>query len=165
MIRLATIRRVLFPALAIVLCHPVFADTVWTKTDPPINATHIFLGEINRSGKPTGFHAKPGGVEPKNARIEAISDGPNAAGVYTAQVEIRDRLTGQWKEKFSTLFPDRLSHPQVIEAILNAYHHRIPGNDAPWRGPSGLGFEVQGYTLRDGRINTAYPVYVRDRRP
>ena len=165
MIWLATIWRAIFLALALVLCQSATAETLWTRTDPPINATHIFLGEINRSGKPTGFHARPGGVEPKNARVERISDGPNASGVYTAQIEVQDRRAGVWKGKFSTFFPDRLSHPQVIEAILNAYHHRMPGQDAPWRGPSGLGFEVQGYTLRDGRINTAYPVYVRDRRP
>jgi hypothetical protein len=140
------------------------ADKVWTKTDPPVNATHIFLGEINRSGKPTGFHARPDGEDPKSARIVDIRQTPNRSGVYTAQIEVRDRETGTWKEKFSTFFPDRLSHGEVISAILHAYRNRERSQDAPWRGPSGLGFQIQGYTLRDGRINTAYPVYVRDRR-
>lgn len=140
------------------------ADRVWTQTDPPVNATHIFLGEINRSGKPTGFHARPEGKDPKSARIIEIREGPNRAGVYTAQVEVRDAVSGTWREKFSTFFPDRLSHGEVVSAILHAYRHRESGQQAPWRGPSGLGFPIQGYTLRDGRINTAYPVYIRDRR-
>jgi hypothetical protein len=158
----------LWLAVAVVLpaCTPqhVQADRIWTETDPPINATHIFLGEINRTGKPTGFHARPRGEDPKNARVITVRAGPNNAGVYTAQVEVRDPRTGRWKEKFSTFFPDRLRHGDVVSAILHAYRHRASGSEEPWRGPSGLGFPIQGYTLRDGRINTAYPVYVRDRR-
>jgi len=147
-------------------CAPQTAhgERVWTQTEPAINATHVFLGEINRKGKPTGYHARPGGEDPRSARVLRKSEGPNAAGVYTAQVAVRDPITSEWKQKFSTFFPDRLSHQQVIAAILHAYRNREHGNDEPWRGPSGLGFPIQGYTLRDGRINTAYPIYVKDRR-
>ena len=140
------------------------AEKVWSPTEPAINATHIFLGEINRSGKPTGYHARPGGKDPKSARVARIKQSPNRAGVYTASVEIRDPASGRWKEKFSSMFPDQLSHGEVVQAILHAYEHREKGKDQPWRGPSGLGFPIQGYTLRDGRINTAFPVYIRDRR-
>ena len=144
--------------------HSAQAERVWSETEPAINATHIFLGEINRSGKPTGYHSRPGGKDPRNARVARIQDGPNRAGIYTARVEIRDPDSGRWKEKFSSLFPDRLSHGEVIKAILHAYRNRESAHAEPWRGPSGLGFPVQGYTLRDGRINTAYPVYIRDHR-
>jgi len=140
------------------------AERVWSPTEPAINATHIFLGEINRSGKPTGYHARPGGEDPKSARVVRINQGPNRDGVYTAQVEIRDPGSGRWKQKFSTMFPDRLSHGEVVKAIIHAWEHRERGRDEPWRGPSGLGFPIQGYRLRDGRINTAYPIFVRDRR-
>ncbi len=137
----------------------------WTATRPPINATHIFHGQINRRGKPTGFHAKTNGKVPPGVRILRVQAGPNRAGVYTARVAIRDPRSGQWKEKFSTLFPDRLSRQQVIAAIVHAYRHRQRGRSRPWRGPSGLGFPIEGYLRRDGRINTAYPIYIRDRRP
>ncbi len=33
----------------------------WSRTSPPINLTHIFEGEINKRGKPVGYHARPGG--------------------------------------------------------------------------------------------------------
>jgi len=147
-------------------CSPQAAhgEKVWTRTDPAINATHIFLGEINRRGKPTGYHSRPEGRDPDNARVIRRQEGPNAAGVYTARVEIRDPGSGRWKDKFSTFFPDHLTHKEVIAAIVNAYRHRESGHTQPWRGPSGLGFPIQGYTLRDGRINTAYPIYVKDRR-
>jgi hypothetical protein len=148
-------------ALAVCTSHGAAAERTWTDTDPPINATHVFRGETNRAGKPTGFHARPLGVNPQTARIVRIRQAPNGAGVYTAQVEIQDPRTGTWQEKFSTFFPDRLSHAEVISAILHAYRQREPDRDAPWSGPSGLGFPIQGYTLRDGRINTAYPVYIR----
>lgn len=149
---------------AITACSPpgAQAEKVWTPTDPPVNATHIFLGEINRSGKPTGYHARPDGADPKSARLVRINEGPNGAGVYTAEVEVFDRRERRWKQKFSTMFPDHMSHGEVIEAILHAYQHRERGRSEPWRGPSGLGFPIQGYTLHDGRINTAYPVYIRE---
>ena len=160
---LPMLRTVALVAAAVLSSQVALAEKVWTTTEPPVNATHIFLGEINRSGKPTGFHARPGGEDPKSARVLEIRSGPNRAGVYTAQVEVRDPGTRRWKEKFSTFFPDRLSHPEIVSAIVHAYRHRDDRRDQPWRGPSGLGFIIQGYTLRDGRINTAYPVYVRDR--
>ncbi len=151
-------------ALLLAGAAPARDQRVWTHTRPPINATHIFHGEINRRGKPTGFHAKTNGKVPRGVRIVRVQAGPNRAGVYTARVAIRDPRSGQWKEKFSTLFPDRLTPREVVQAILHAYRHRERGKSRPWRGPSGLGFPIEGYLRRDGRINTAYPIYIRDRR-
>ena len=139
------------------------ADTLWTETHPPVNATHIFQGEINRHGKPTGFHAKLNGKTPQHIRILRIRGTPNRTGVYTAQIAIRDPDTGKWKEKFSSIFPDSMRPAEVIDAILHAYENREKGRARPWRGPSGHGFPIEGYLLDNGRINTAYPVYVRDK--
>lgn len=138
-------------------------DRQWSKTEPAINATHIFLGEINRRGKPTGFHAKINGNIHKDAKIVRIQSKPNRQGVYTARVAVRDPYNDEWKEKFSSMFPDKMEVKEVIAAILHAYRNRKNGEKQPWRGPSGQGFPIEGYTLRDGRINTAYPVYIRDR--
>ncbi len=131
----------------------------WSDTDPNINLWHVFEGEINRSGKPVGFHSRPGGKDPENARVVSIRDQANRAGVYTATIEIRD--AGQWKSKFSSFFPDSLSRDDVIDAVLNAYNNSRDKNAQPFEGPSGLGFTIQGYTSGRGGINTAFPVYVR----
>lgn len=131
----------------------------WSKTTPNINMWHVFEGEINRSGKPVGFHSRPQGKDPSNARLVAIRDKANRAGVYTATIEIRDG--NQWKSKFSSFFPDSLSSDEVTSAVVNAYKNSRDPKAQPFEGPSGLGFTIQGYTSGRGGINTAFPVYVR----
>jgi hypothetical protein len=130
----------------------------WSRTSPPVNMTHIFEGEINRRGKPVGFHSRPGGQDPENARVTRIVERPNRAGVYTAEVEIRSN--SGWLAKRSTLYPDRMDREAVIRAVLNAFHDR-EGNGEKFRGPSGQGFAIEGY-FQGGRINTAYPIYNRN---
>ena len=139
--------------------HTLSSTEKWSDTNPNINQWHIFDGEINRSGKPVGFHSRPGGRDPANARVRSVRDAPNRAGVYTASIEIRDG--NQWKEKFSSFFPDSMSRDEVLNAILNAYNNSSNPNAQPFEGPSGLGFKIQGYTSNRGGINTAFPIYVR----
>ncbi len=134
----------------------------WSNTTPAINLTHIFTGEINRHGKASGFHFRPNGQDLENARVKEVLSGPNASGVYTAIVEILDRKKGEWREKFSSLFPDKLKKSQLVSAILSAYRKNILTGSRKWRGPSGFGFLIEGYTLKDGRIITAYPIYKLD---
>ncbi len=130
----------------------------WSQTEPNINQWHIFAGEINRSGKPVGFHSRPGGQDPASARVKSVRDQPNRAGVYTASIEIQDG--SQWKGKFSSFFPDSLSRDDVMQAVLNAYSNSNNPKAQPFEGPSGLGFSIQGYTSDRGGINTAFPIYV-----
>lgn len=129
----------------------------WSKTSPAVNLHHVFEGEINRKGKPVGYHSRPGGQDPDSARLVKIRDKPNGVGVYTAIIAVRDQ--GDWKEKFSSFFPDTLSQQQVVDAVLNAYRNSSDKKKQPWQGPSGLGFDIQGYTLSGGDINTAFPIY------
>lgn len=134
----------------------------WSQTDPPVNETHIFEGGINGRGSPVGFHSRPGGHDPTRARVVRVLRPPNRNGVYEAEVEVQAPDSGRWLAKRSTFYPDRLDRPAVIAAILHAYAGRsgTSGRDAElFRGPSGLGFTIEGYLLRDGRINTAYPIY------
>ena len=132
----------------------------WSASSPAINLHHVFFGEINRKGKPVGFHSRPGSNDPRGSRLVAIKDGPNRLGVYTATIEVQD--DGQWKQKFSSFFPDAMSASDVQKAILHAYSNSSAPKRQPWTGPSGLGFDIQGYTLSRGDINTAFPIYRRD---
>jgi len=131
----------------------------WSDTSPNINLHHVFDGEINRRGKPTGFHSRPNGEDPAGARVVSVKDKPNRYGVYTANIEVLDG--NQWKGKFSSFFPDDLSRDEVINVILNAYNNSNNKNAQPWEGPSGAGYRVQGYTSNQGGINTAFPIYTR----
>ncbi len=130
----------------------------WSSTTPEINLWHVFDGEINRKNEPTGYHSRPGGIDTANARLVAVKDKPNRAGVYTANIEVRDG--DRWKPKFSSFFPDNLSQQDVIDAILHAYNKS--NKQQKWEGPSGLGFNIQGYKTSRGGINTAFPVFRRD---
>ena len=138
--------------------HPDYAQ--WSDTSPNINLWHVFEGEINRSGKPVGYHSRPGGNDPVNARVVSVRDEPNRLGVYTARVAVRDG--NQWREKNSSFFPDTLSRDEVVDVVLNAYRESDNPNAQPFEGPSGLGFRIQGYTSGRGGINTAFPIYVRN---
>lgn len=136
--------------------HP--STKQWSSTDPEINLWHVFDGEINSRGRPTGYHSRPGSVDTANARVVSIKDKPNRAGVYTASIEVRDG--DQWKSKTSSFFPDSLSQQDVIDAILHAFSNS--NKQQRWEGPSGLGFTIQGYTTNRGGINTAYPLFQRN---
>ncbi|RUM33760.1 MAG: hypothetical protein DSY50_01885 [Desulfobulbus sp.] len=135
----------------------------WSKTTPEINLGHIFEGAINSRGRPTGFHSRPNGKDPRYARLKRIKGRPNHSGVYTAEIEVYDPRAKKWKKKFSTLFPDSMSREQVVKTILYAWKHRKSGKSKKWEGPSGKGFPIQGYLNKRGNINTAYPVYIKNR--
>lgn len=138
------------------------ARNIWSETTPSLNLTHIFDGEINRHGKPVGFHVAPKDPMGAKSRIKKILSGPNRAGIYTAIVEIYDPATQQWKEKFSSFYPDDFSRQQIIDSILFAHsNNRLP-EGSRWRGPSGHGFLIEGYRFGNGDINTAYPLYVKN---
>jgi EndoU nuclease-like protein len=141
---------------------PATSQSIWSDTDPTINVTHIFEGEINRRGKPVGFHVPPPENGYPQSRVKEILSGPNKSGVITAIVEIFDAREKRWKDKFSSLFPKRLSRQEIINAILKAASRSELGRGAKWRGRSGYGFYIEGYRYDDGAINTAYPLYVED---
>ncbi len=130
----------------------------WSDTRPAVNLEHIFEGQVNRRGKPVGFHSRPGGENPAGARVARVIDEANKAGVYTADVEIRND-SGRWLRKRSTMFPDRLGREEVLAAILEAWNEREETRGNLFRGPSGEGFTIEGRTLDNGDINTAYPIF------
>ena len=134
-------------------------DQEWSDTDPAINLEHVFEGQVNRRGMPVGFHSRPGGTDPAGARVTRRVSGPNGLGVYIAEVEIRNG--SRWLRKTSTFYPDNMSRDEVVAAILHAWEERRDLGGGKFQGPSGEGFTIQGYTLDDGGINTAHPLYKR----
>lgn len=152
--------------LAALLCVGFSSDSPayspWSDTDPPLNLIHIFEGEINKRGKPVGFHHLTEQSGAYGSRIKKVLSPPNKVGVYTAIVEIYDPRQRRWKDKFSSMFPENLTKQQIIRAILRAISKNRLGSGAKWRGPSGFGFVIEGYRFPDGRVNTAYPLYVAD---
>ena len=131
----------------------------WTSTDPPVNLAHIDYGEINRHGEAVGYHHRPDGTDPDDARVLQIIQPPDPKGVYRARVSIRDPATGAWvrKKAPSTFFPDAMSDPDVVNAILAAFHNGQRRSDGQFVGPSGRGFMIEGW-FQNGRINAAYPL-------
>lgn len=144
----------------------------WSRTNPSINLTHVFEGEINKRGKPVGFHVRMNGQDPAHARLIKRLSGPNTLGIYTGRAKIQDRRSGEWKAKsFSSFFPDGLTRTQITDYILVAFKDARPDKRGKWRGKSGAGFQIEGWlcpkggtkTCPHGAINTAYPLYQKDR--
>jgi hypothetical protein len=135
---------------------------------PPVNAQHIFCGEVRRDGRAVGFHSRPAGLNPPTVtRTEQVRPDPRRPGVYTL---MRFRITehGRSGEKgLSTMFPDHCDTADVIAAIQHAFRTGIREEQSfsGASGPScmdsaGKPFRIQGFTRRqDGRvvIVTAYP--------
>jgi hypothetical protein len=147
----------------------------WSATVPPVNQIHIFCGEWNaNTRRPSGFHSRPGGLNPATVTNFGITQAPNAQGIYG----------GTWtyagapahNPKFSTMFPDSCSQAQVLESILHALMNPTacpPGSPNWWRcGSSGPGGGNQhcsgtndavftialGVDQANGNVNTAFPL-------
>lgn len=123
--------------------------------NPWINRHHVFCGEINRRGKPVGFHYRqngenprtgPGNNNPEAARITGAikpQEGPRGWHIYRGEeIEIWDSRRERYllKPGFSTFFPDSCTPDQVLESIRYAvlYSRRpLPPNGGRFRGVSG----------------------------
>jgi Bacterial EndoU nuclease len=149
----------------------------WTKRPKPpqVNQVHVFCGEW-KTDAPAGFHSRPGGLNPAIVARFSISQPANAQGIYG----------GSWSysahprsSKFSTMFPDACSMPEVLNSIAYAATHpsRCPANAPQWAvcGPNRPTSTVQDAgpfcaasddtlfliamaKLSNGRVNTAFPL-------
>lgn len=137
----------------------------WSNTNPPINETHIFSGQVktDNSGnfiKVVGFHSTAAPATPVVGVVLAVQDKPNGVGVYTATVQIT--AGGKKGTKFSSMYPSSMSKDDVLQAVLYAYNNKTSFSGTKFSGPSGKGFDIEGYLTPDYKnINTAYPIYVK----
>ena len=175
-------------AVAVLCCVAFFAGASevavdctmlarWTKRPKPpqVNQAHVFCGEWKQNA-PGGFHSRPGGLDPDSVTRFTIIQPANAKGIYG----------GSWSYaghprslKFSTMFPDACSMPQVLNSIVYTATHpsRCPANAPHWAvcGPNRPTSTVEGAgpfcaandgtiflialaKLSDGRVNTAFPL-------
>ncbi len=153
-------------------------DRHWSNTNPAINLAHVFCGEVKSNGRAAGFHARPGGINPGSIISVEITQPANDNGIYAGMVTFA-HPNGRDPVKFSSLFPDSCTYDQIVASILYAHDHRMdcpagapgwwqcglnrPLNSAPADGlcigddPDGV-FTIAIGLLRDGRINTAFPL-------
>lgn len=139
----------------------------WSKTQPAINLRHVFCGEIDRHGRPKGFHSTQKlGSAPAVKTI--YKKQKLHKGIYNARVKFANDRT-----KFSTFFPDQCNIETITRSIVFAARNKtkkhrqwgILGPSAPKRNAKGfcLGNDGRPFTIRMGltrnqrRITTAFP--------
>lgn len=103
---------------------------------------HVLAGEINASGKATGYHAEfaAGGA----ARIRpgsAVTQ--NADGTYSAQIDIWNPTTNRWVQKIankgeSTFFNPSWSEARITYEVSEAFKKGVPGTRFEATSPSGI---------------------------
>ncbi|WP_395678330.1 EndoU domain-containing protein [Inquilinus sp.] len=144
---------------------------LWSRSDPQVNLSHIFCGEIGRNGDPKGFHSRAVGL-PTGA-VDRVEDGRHGVGeVYDGTV-----IYSNGRRKRSTFYPDDCSAEAILRSVLYAYRNQtgdhpawgVLGPSAPDGGSQGDGycrddrgrpFEIRIGTIRrrgEDAINTAFP--------
>ena len=104
---------------------------LWSRSDPQVNLSHIFCGEIGRNGDPKGFHSRAAGL-PTGAvdRVEETAHRGNE--VYDATV-----IFGNGRRKRSTFYPDDCPAEAILRSVLYAWRNQT-GEHPAWGvlGPS-----------------------------
>ncbi|SMF32268.1 EndoU nuclease [Tistlia consotensis] len=134
------------------------AATVWSASDPPVDLTHLFCGEVDRHRSALeGYHALAGERSAGEPEIRQRYAGPNADGVSRAVVCLTGaRAAGLRRPcKCSSLFPADWSVGRVVAAILAALRDGSTDGRGFFRGASGAGFTVEGWLVPARRARAA----------
>ena len=151
---------------------------------PIVNDPHIFCGEIRQRANgtfyATGFHSRPGGINPVGPGGAAIigngAVGPAAPGAPAGIYRLNNFTITQGgvtrTKALSTMFPDACNQASVLVAIRNALAAAIVAGHVPpgqFNGLSdgggactaggGAQFNITGFTNANGDVLTAYPAY------
>jgi hypothetical protein len=133
---------------------------------PALNNQHVFCGQINARGNATGFHSRPGGINPNSVGNTGAPMPAGPVGIYRLH-DITITENGVTAVKaLSTMFPDHCDQAAVLAAIRNAAASGQPG--AEFNGLSGPScqagnppgdFNIRGFKNAAGDIITGYPNY------
>ncbi|MBP2227662.1 hypothetical protein J2847_000944 [Azospirillum agricola] len=122
----------------------------------PALGHHIQHAEVRGEGnRLVGFHHAPNGVMPSG--ITTVSrEAPDRNGVY--RIVYTHASAPGAGSKGTTMFPDRMSHQEIMNAVRHALDNPTHWNGTSYfEGPSGHGFTIGGH-IRDGVIGTAFPI-------
>jgi hypothetical protein len=156
------------PALAQVPCPQQNGAGMFVQPDQ-----HIFCGEVNALGLATGFHSRPGGLDPNSITIVGGTTITYPAGAPNGIYQLNQFNITQGPatntKPVSTMFPDACAAADVLAAITNAQTNGAALVGGGFHGPSGAScqagaplapFDIKYYTadgLVTGAITTAYP--------
>ncbi|MGW3890928.1 EndoU domain-containing protein [Micromonospora chokoriensis] len=130
----------------------------------PERLRHTLLGE--RDGRASGWHHRPGGIDPPGAKLIEVTERNGRTGVYRGEVAFQNRRTGEWRQKRggSTFFPDDWSPEQVDRAISRGFEAPdVVKNPETGRWSSSFrGIDLEGfYDPESGKLSHGYPVLRR----
>lgn len=131
----------------------------------PERLRHTLIGE--RDGRASGWHHRPGGIDPPGAKLIKVTRRDPETGVYHGRVAFQNRRTGEWREKRggSTFFPDDWTPEQVQHAIERAFNgpgvHKDP-ESGRWSGTF-RGIKLRGFYDPDtDELLHGYPILSSD---
>lgn len=119
---------------------------------------HILTGELTKEGEAKGWHYEPTGEAQKGTYVLEPTRSPvDEHGVYAANVMIE----GVKKGPRSSFFPAHWSPQEVEQAVKEAYLNKTAEKYRPgiYQGTTNRGIKVEMRLLKDGSIQSAYPVY------
>ena len=104
---------------------------------------HIFKGDYNSDGIPTGFHSKADG----SATHETYGGTTDVGNVGAYQQSVRRKDNQTKKPIQSTFFPDGASHDNVIDAITVVYGYGLSTVAHVDASVNGMRLEKKGNTV------------------
>jgi hypothetical protein len=111
-----------------------------------------------KKGVATGWHYEPSGdVHNETYVLEPTRSALDEHGVYEANVVIE----GIRKGPRSSFFPAHWTAQEVEAAIEEAYRNKVPYGYTPgrYRHTTSQGLTIELQLLKDGSIQSAYPIY------
>ena len=118
---------------------------------------HILEGEVNKKGQAVGFHynqlpSKKGEI------VERTKTKPNEDGIYEAEITVDGKEKAGNNGK-STFFPDEWDTQDVIDAINEAYEHKVHIHGNTFEGLTKDGIQIRMYLDQNEKIISAFPIY------
>lgn len=133
------------------------------KTDTTILAdnkfdmAHVLTGEINASGKATGYHAEIAANGEARITPGAVIT-QNANGTYEAPVQVWDGASLSWVDKrnISTFFPPSWSEARITYEVTEAFKKKVMETGQKWTATTPSGITLEGFT--NANRTTFYPI-------